>query len=110
MSDSSNAPARSTAEFWFDPLCPWAWMTTRWITEVEQVRPVDVTWSVMSLSVLNEGRDLPEDYAALSPAQAAARMKAREQKMHQHARDLEFEEAAAARDELRRLKEARLAG
>ncbi|WP_140909130.1 excinuclease ABC subunit UvrB [Cognatiluteimonas lumbrici] len=51
-----------------------------------------------------------EDYAALSPAQAAARMKALEQKMHQHARDLEFEEAAAARDELRRLKEARLAG
>jgi excinuclease ABC subunit B len=50
-----------------------------------------------------------EDYALLSPSQAAARMKALEQKMHQHARDLEFEEAARARDELRRLKEARLA-
>ncbi len=49
-----------------------------------------------------------EDYAAMSAAQAAAAMKALEEKMHQHARDLEFEEAAQARDELRRLKEARL--
>ncbi|MGN6113287.1 MAG: excinuclease ABC subunit UvrB [Luteimonas sp.] len=49
-----------------------------------------------------------EDYAAMTPSQVAARMKALEQKMHQHARDLEFEEAARARDELRRLKDARL--
>ena len=56
---------RDSAEFWFDPLCPWAWMTSRWMMEVERVRPVDVTWSVMSLSILNEGRDLPEDYRAM---------------------------------------------
>jgi len=52
----------------------------------------------------------PADYATLNPAQIAARLKTLEQKMYQHARDLEFEDAARLRDQIRRLKEASLAG
>jgi 2-hydroxychromene-2-carboxylate isomerase len=59
---SAPAAERTALDFWFDPLCPWAWLTSRWVLEVLQVRDLTVTWNVMSLAVLNEGRDLPEDY------------------------------------------------
>ena len=44
-------------DFWFDPICPWAWITSRWMLEVEQVRPVTAVWHVMSLAVLNEKKE-----------------------------------------------------
>lgn len=53
------------AEFWFDPVCPWAWMASRWLLEVEQVRPVKAHWHVMSLSYLNQDKDVPDEYREL---------------------------------------------
>jgi 2-hydroxychromene-2-carboxylate isomerase len=69
VTDTKTGPDtdKIPADFWFDPLCPWAWMTSRWMLEVVKVRPVEVRWHVMSLAVLNEPRldTLPDDYREL---------------------------------------------
>ena len=78
---------KTTADFWFDPLCPFAWISSRWILEVEQVRDIEVTWHIMSLAYLNQDKDIPNDYRAmLEPAWGPVRVLMAAE--HKHGRDV----------------------
>jgi protein-disulfide isomerase-like protein with CxxC motif len=70
-----NTTERTPVDFWFDPLCPWAWMTSRWLLEVEKVRRIAPSFHVMSLAYLNHDKDIPDDYRAmLEPAWGPVRV------------------------------------
>ncbi|WP_327354391.1 mycothiol-dependent nitroreductase Rv2466c family protein [Streptomyces sp. NBC_01304] len=66
---------RIPVDFWFDPVCPWSWLTSRWLLEVVKVRPVEPRWRVMSLAILQANGRLPREYRAmLSEARGPARV------------------------------------
>jgi 2-hydroxychromene-2-carboxylate isomerase len=74
-SDTAAPVEKNRADFWFDPLCPFAWISSRWILEVEQVRDVEVRWHVMSLAYLNQDKDIDEGYRRfLEPAWGPVRV------------------------------------
>jgi 2-hydroxychromene-2-carboxylate isomerase len=65
---TESTPPPTVVDFWFDPSCPWAWMTSRWLDEVATLRNLEVSWHVMSLAVLNENAtDLSEQYRDFLP-------------------------------------------
>jgi predicted DsbA family dithiol-disulfide isomerase len=75
LTATETSTERTRVDLWFDPLCPWAWITSRWLLEVEKVRPIAPSFHVMSLAYLNQDKDIPEDYRKmLEPAWGPVRV------------------------------------
>jgi DSBA-like thioredoxin domain len=76
MSESAPSPApesdKTPVDFWFDPTCPWAWITSRWVLEVERLRDIEVRWHIMSLAILNENKsdELPASHREMIAAKS----------------------------------------
>ncbi|NUR84089.1 MAG: disulfide bond formation protein DsbA [Nonomuraea sp.] len=73
---------KTPVDLWFDPFCPFAWVTSRWLIEVEKVRPIDIRWHIMSLNVLNEDKEVPDSYReaiarAIEPVRVVAAARAK---------------------------------
>jgi hypothetical protein len=72
---STPVAPTSVVDFWFDPISPWAWLTSRWLLDVQEVRPVKLVWHLLSMSVMGDGTDTSEDVRAqLDAAWAPARV------------------------------------
>lgn len=61
----SSTTKQMRADVWFDPMCPWCWITSRWLLEARKERAIDLHFHIMSLSVLNEGKDIPPEFVDL---------------------------------------------
>ena len=59
---AQTGSGRERVDFWFDPACPFCWITSRWIVETEKVRNIDAHFHVMSMAVLNETTEVSDDY------------------------------------------------
>ena len=74
-SDHAADSDRTAVDFWFDPLCPWAWITSRWLLEVAKVRRIAPSFHVMSLAYLNQDKDISDEYRKmLEPAWGPVRV------------------------------------
>lgn len=94
---------KTKAEFWFDPVCPWAWMTSRWILEVEKVRDIQVQWNLFSLAHLNRDKELSDEYKkGLVRSWNCTRVIAAAQKAHGSATTLPLYTAISSRIHLQK--------